>query len=399
MPSKRDDDPALVFEHPTTDAGTHVLIIGIGDYPHLLDGSNEDVTVAEGMGQLKSPPASARVLANWFLDNFNNPEKPLASLALVISEPAPARYSHPKATRSGDDLPRGTIDEIAEAVSRWVDRASTNIENQTIFFFAGHGLSSAETLLLTRDFGGRRHNRFDGSFNFNDFAGSLQTFTPNFQLFLIDACRVPTTLANWAARQPALGRPLLAQADPALRGGNVAMQSVHHATSPLTPAYGRLDGISLYTEALLRALGGGGAQPDMKWWVGTNGLEAALSAYTERLAANEGVKQLPERLRVARFKIHKPQKIEVPVYVACIPPEAWREKLRLEINPGTEEGPKVYDHDPHAVAGFREWEAVVDRREHRIAATFGSGSRFKNTTDTLMAVPPETPIDLTVGDV
>jgi hypothetical protein len=66
--SGTDPDPALVFEAPESTPGTHVLIIGIGDYPRLIGGAEASPDIAESMGQLTAPPLSARHLARWFLD-------------------------------------------------------------------------------------------------------------------------------------------------------------------------------------------------------------------------------------------------------------------------------------------------------------------------------------------
>ena len=97
--------------------------------------------------------------------------------------------------------------------------------------------------------------------NLNDFIGAMQTMLPDYQLFLIDACRVPNAVTNAALRcKVHLGRACL-DPDPNEfdnRGGKPARQSVHHAASAMSSAFGRITGLSLYTEALLRALRGGG---------------------------------------------------------------------------------------------------------------------------------------------
>ena len=65
---------------------THALVIGVGSYPHLLGGSGPRCADNEGLGQLKSPTASATVFANWLIEEFANASKPLASLAMLISD-------------------------------------------------------------------------------------------------------------------------------------------------------------------------------------------------------------------------------------------------------------------------------------------------------------------------
>ena len=43
--------------------GTHALVIGVGDYPHLNGGSNARTEHHDGMEQLTSPPIPARLFA------------------------------------------------------------------------------------------------------------------------------------------------------------------------------------------------------------------------------------------------------------------------------------------------------------------------------------------------
>src|SRR5262249_47352492 len=161
--------------------GTHVLIIGIGQYPYLMGGANENPKIAEGMGQLDAPPISARALAKWFLENFKNSERPLASLALVLSDPESARFKHRRTTEGAHNLPKGTADDVQNAIHAWLKRASLNGENLTIFFFSGHGVSASESLLLLRDFGARAQNRFDGALNLEDFRVAMETMLPEYQ--------------------------------------------------------------------------------------------------------------------------------------------------------------------------------------------------------------------------
>src|SRR5271166_2453707 len=102
-------DTALFYEAPNQRGpGTHVLLVGIGTYPYLIGGAEPRPDIAEGMRQLDAPSKSARSVADWFLGEFNNPDRPLASLALVLSEPEPSIYEHGTAQRRGP-LPTGTV--------------------------------------------------------------------------------------------------------------------------------------------------------------------------------------------------------------------------------------------------------------------------------------------------
>jgi hypothetical protein len=82
-------DPAdVMFHDPTVVPGTHVLVIGAGQYPHLI-GGEAPAQKTDGLRQLSSPPMSARAFAEWMLRDYQCPGKELASLSLLVSEPAP----------------------------------------------------------------------------------------------------------------------------------------------------------------------------------------------------------------------------------------------------------------------------------------------------------------------
>jgi hypothetical protein len=380
-------DDALIFHQNVPNAGTHVLIIGMSAYPHLLGGEFENPAIAEGMGQLDAPAISARAMAKWFLEEFENTEKPLASVSLVLSEPTQATFTHPKLTEPADKLPRGTAVEIIEAIQNWAERASQNRENLTIFFFCGHGVSAGESILLLRDFGAKPLSKFDGALNLSDFIGAMQTMMPEYQLFLVDSCRVPTSIARSVLGKAHVGRSGLDPLDLDNRGGTPAKQSVHHSSSALEQSWGRVQGASLYTEALLQALDGGGAQSNLGYWIGTLGLQTALAAYTPRLAAKERVEQQPELLRNVQFKIHRPKKIVVPLYVTSAPKEALS-LARVEACLGANIS-GYFDPDEHKAT--EEWVVHLPMREHTISAKFRPPAEYLDEPPSqVMIVPPET---------
>lgn len=385
-----DHDPALVYEHLAAEPGTHVILIGIGAYRYLIDGEDENLETADDMGQLDAPPKSAKALADWFLDHFKNPERPLASLALLVSADEPFRYSHDKATAKDHDLPRGTLPEIKAAVRAWNRRASVNRGNQTIFFFCGHGLFSGSSVLIGRDFGEMLETRFDGAVNFDDFLAAMLTMQPDNQMFIVDACRTPAALENALIGRKSTGDGLLDPVPLAARGGSLAKQSVHLATSTLAPSYGRTDGVSIYTDALIRALSGGGAQNDLEWWVGTNGLQTALAAYTARIARKYDVVQEPDRIRSGQFKVHQPTSVKVPIYVTCQPATVWGECFRIDaLLDGIVSG--TCAHDPVASANGGEVELSLELERYEVKVCFGAASQFEGGAKKVWAVPPEAP--------
>jgi hypothetical protein len=75
---------ATVYSRRFNGAATHAIVIGVGHYPHLPGGKGRPKFRAHGgMGQLKSPPESARVIARWLIENYAHPDKPLATVSLL----------------------------------------------------------------------------------------------------------------------------------------------------------------------------------------------------------------------------------------------------------------------------------------------------------------------------
>jgi hypothetical protein len=94
------------------------------------------------MGQLAAPVPSAIALADWFLDEFENSDRPLASMALVLSDRTPATYTHATSQRD-TPLPSGEVNDATAAVEGWITRTSSNQENQTAFSFAATAFRQA----------------------------------------------------------------------------------------------------------------------------------------------------------------------------------------------------------------------------------------------------------------
>jgi hypothetical protein len=401
-------DPALVFADDADRAGTHVLLVGIGDYPWLEDGTEFDSDAHEdnamGMGQLAAPPASMRLLADWFLDRFSNPQCELASLALVLSEAEAEEYSHPRRTAPAGLAPSGTAREISEAAANWVKRAGDRRDNSLIFAFCGHGIQSGDPVLLCRDYGSNTENRFEGAINFEQFRIALSSRLPNTQTLFVDACRTPDS-ENDLLGQAAPGNPLLGMKSLTERGNVPALQSVHFATSLYTQAWGRDDGASLFTEALLKALEGGAADNTAEWWVTTGRLHTVLNTYLQRSASSAGVIQRPAA-QTQEFRLHKPEKIGVDLYVTSPEPAIWEEPVQIDAmrNGALAE---TFKHDPAAAPAVAQPVECVMRLvnpsqkaadvRYNICAKFETDSQFADCAEEIIAYPPFVGCELPVS--
>ena len=150
----------LLVDDQSAQPGTHVLLIGVGDYPFLKGGSApaaKQFDLHMEMGQLSSPPRSLGELATWFSDpqhGFNNPDRPLRSLELLCSAPQPFEWTDSAGAKHA--IARSQTPAVRQAVLDWKARASRNPENLCVFYYCGHGLSFGESQnsLLLDDWGG-----------------------------------------------------------------------------------------------------------------------------------------------------------------------------------------------------------------------------------------------------
>lgn len=260
----------VLLDDGQADPGTHVLLIGVGDYPYLKDGDDaKPFAMAMGMGQLSSPPLSVRALASWFMDagtGFHNPDRPLRSLQVLCSADGPVLV------KGADGVPhavdRARMPAVKQAVIDWMARAGRNPENLAVFFFCGHGLAfgEAENALLLEDFGGNPVNPMADAVAFDSMRlGVLRHCVAKHQIHLIDACRTPPTkdfldtYGNGAAGDPiaaaGLSRKLRDKIAP-----------VYFATGLASAAYGLNGQPSLFTQGLLQSMRGPASRDKDDHW-------------------------------------------------------------------------------------------------------------------------------------
>jgi Caspase domain len=318
------DSPDLVHHEAGTLPGTHALVIGVGEYPHLI-GGDDPAQKTDGLRQLSSPPVSARAFAEWLLRDYRCPGKELASLSLLVSETESVPFVNPR-TGAAHDVPTAGTAEIVAAVRAWKRRADTSADNRTIFYFCGHGTSEGgDMALLTREFSLDDDNPLDSALDFRKLVEGLRDCRAVEQLFFVDACRagsdvlISQTGGAFAGQVPVLGRlrPLdLPRREP----------FVYYATLAGDMAYARPESVSLFTAAMLRALDGAGSDDNEgPWQVSTTGLHAAVTHFLNepRFAGAVAGVQVPAVGELPVFPVHHLIDLPVvPVYVGCLPPES-----------------------------------------------------------------------------
>jgi hypothetical protein len=308
-------DPALVHEvvHPAGPV-THVLAIGIGHYPHLNGGDGKLTAHNLGMKQLTSPQVSARSIAEWYIRDFDCTDSPLASVALVLSESSPAEFVNPK-TGTKYVVPRGTADDVEDAIGRWLNRASNNSENRIVLYFCGHGLSKGiENVYLLRDFGRKEGNAFDGAINYQSFVSALSWCKPTYQFLLFDTCRSSDQILE--VNQKA-GRSMLT-ADPAARFQLPKVQQCPLFSTELDrQTFGRANEQTLCAKAFLRSMRGACSRVENdNWYVTTHRMREALTDFQNRELQKGDMKQDADANRHAFIHLRRlPGKPLIPVFV------------------------------------------------------------------------------------
>ncbi len=274
-------DPAL-----TTAPATHALIIGCGRF------------AAPTLPPVTSPPVSARKVAGWFLEHvtgrstagFANSDRPLASLAVVLSEAADGALSQIE----GGPVPRATFAVIKQAVRDWAARADLNNGSMMFLFMASHGQSfNRQTAILCEDYGADTDDEFAGMTEVEQFVEAIANLDVAEKLMVFDCCRTPGALP---------------QNPDGLYGSRFMAKKVTSHAAPRRPqvlrstvigkeAYGLPARPTLFTQALLDALGGLAADYNEDWQIATD----RLASVTERLL---GLHQLDdERLQEPEFQL------------------------------------------------------------------------------------------------
>ena len=322
--------PFLVHENPTpAGPATHAIVIGVGDYPHLNGGAERKTQDHENMGQLTSPPVSARRFASWLIESFQHPGKPLATVSLLLSQKGSQTFVNPR-TRKKMQVEVADGANTQEAIVDWIARGDTHRDNLLIFFFCGHGLeASTASALLLADYGANPLASLEGALDFRQFHLGMKRCKASEQCYFIDACRIDSeTLqeAKTAGRLPI---------QPSGRGNWPDRKApVFFSTTKGHKAYGFAGSPSIYTEALLQCLQDLAAQkPDGPWCVNTYRLQEAVDHVVTRKALEINRVVPPTSDNTAKIDLHwltAPPK--ALVYIRTKPPEALRDIVSVACN-------------------------------------------------------------------
>lgn len=249
---------ASVYEAPAA-AGpmVHVLAIGVGRYPYLIDG---DATYWAdqplGLGQLTSPPVSVKAFVDFFLGRpiraglpaFVNPDVPLGSIWALASATADVVVGTPDC---GKTLLPATRQNIKAAFEKWLERLGTHDENIGVFYFCGHGVIVDNQYLLAEDFGDDNAEPWNKAFDIDDTLAAVARSVKGTVFCFIDACRqFSQELLNRRGKPPALREPDISK--PVVQKSMTLIQ----ATGEGKLAFAEPGQVSRFTSALLTAMSG-----------------------------------------------------------------------------------------------------------------------------------------------
>lgn len=364
------DVTSLVYEDPSAGAGTHAIVIGVGRYPHLPGGGGTPNVNVEQLGQLSSSATSARAIATWLLTRHAHATAPLKSLHLLLSEANPAPFEWTSADGAVHSVPvvaGATWAEVDAAVRDWAGRANSHPDNQTIFHFCGHGLGDAgEVALLLEDFMGDPLGGLSGMLDIRALRLAMRRSQARKQVWFLDACRVPSRVL--AASEGFLGESPLS---PGFGGVGAWHSPQFHSTIQGAAAFGRPNRPSMFTEALIQALEGGGCEDinlDGRWHVTPTHLHAGLAIPLRLATRTLGALQINATSDLTEdFTIHTlPGPPLVPVFLACAPDEAMEQAELSCTDPiGTKQS-RPPDPEP--------WGLTLPPASYRFDAAFSSGT-------------------------
>lgn len=370
--------------NPNHDASTHVFVVGIGAYKHFRGGSDpKRITDVPRLGQLSSPPISARAFTKWVCEELDNPDAPLGSVELLLSE-ANGNSTYTVKNQQPQVIEEANSVAIFTAFSEWYERCNDNPDNVALFYYSGHGLEKANLILLPCDFNEVHTSPWRNTIDFEMTRLAMQQNRAKTQCYFIDACRETTKqmLNEYAVRGDPLKIPV-----PGQQNTSQLTQPVLYATSSGNKAFGKPDDLTFYTKALLEALRGKGAsqQDNNKWCVDTDGL---LKAVIQLVNVDNKKRKKKEHQDVkGGGQVGQPSIIHhivgvppVDATVVCNPIDV------TDIATFTVKEPlsgKTYQRQPAAGA----WEVTVDAGAYVVSATF-AGNQFSSEPVSRFMIPP-----------
>jgi hypothetical protein len=231
----------------------HAFIIGVGEYPHLVNGTPNVFNTNFGLQQLTTTVLTAKRIAEWLRTKYDNAAVPLGSIEMFLS-PAQAVQRGDGFTVPIEDASMANINAACRA--RWLQqRAMLQPGGITLFYFSGHGLSfGGGQYLLPSDFADPAGNKWDRCIDFSKSRSGMGHVNAT-QLFFIDACR-ETPIDALTAANPPTGVRLV---DDATLFDHPDSEATYYAAAEGRQAFGPDDDITHFGTAVIEACDGAAA--------------------------------------------------------------------------------------------------------------------------------------------
>ncbi len=348
---------ALFLDNTSEEPQTHILIIGVGEYPYLKNGKNSQTFQEQylnELGQLSSPPASAAFFYQTVLQMAKGHffTHPVGSIEVLTDN----------GVVPGEENEEPTKRNIQEAYYRWKDRCDKNEENVAIFYFAGHGFGITDHCLLPKDFGSNTRNPFEAAIAFDHTATAFRACKANTQIFFVDACRIIPPETRFQGIN-FIGLDYIQDVMLPEKPHTLIMKAASHNEG----AYGRKNKESFFVSALLKGMNAYGAvNIDGKWVVETGNLVKDINNWLKLEKASEGYLQRCSSFINDSFSLLElPSAPTVTLSLNCKPPEALSLATLSYNNLKSKEVSN--SRLPHA----EPWSIAVPAGIYRIGAEFG----------------------------
>ena len=261
----------LVVDHGAAGPATHALVIGVPHYRHLPGGTGPFLRRDYGLRQLQAPLLSVAQLVDFLVDEYRRSLAPLGTVEVLLGSDSGA-----PATVRGTPVEPPTMANVTAAVQRWSDRCSGSPDDVALFYFCGHGLEREHQLLLMEDFGAHEGSLLQNALDVDALHLGMARCPAGTQLFLVDACReLPRDLF------PLVSGVAQGVLDARLDGNLPRDAPILRAAARGRKAFAAQGQSTQFLQALVQALRGGGAQPDLGgagWVVRYNALAGAVAS-------------------------------------------------------------------------------------------------------------------------
>lgn len=135
---------SLLFNRSIAGPKTHALVIGVGNYPHAKYGQGVR-SILQTVPDLPSAADSAKLMCDWLIVNCDRLAAPLATLEVLISDPAAPNNRYPW---QSDPVDSATTALVAARGWEWYQRVLEEDGNVAFFYCCGHGASHLERPVL-----------------------------------------------------------------------------------------------------------------------------------------------------------------------------------------------------------------------------------------------------------